>query len=1114
MSDRTSAQIAELHPEAGNLTEPQAPDLSTEFCRRTLYEGLLRVVIRDADYFRIHESAADLGVSAIEHWKVAGRYSGRPPTPLIQNREWREVLARSPDYPLLEWNRTNGHGFPLEADGGEAYRLLDVLAPYLRDSLPDEWGHVDVTRVHTESFCRALDPVFYGLRYGDLPIHYGLRLRHYLRFGWIEGRHFAEGGSPQKVIDAVRSGRIPYGNLVAGVSDAVGPATNISAQRIARISESVRADLTEAQLDILLRCFDPDIYGMSLGLQPGTHRDVAIFEYLRGGWRIMPDTRCGFDSDSYLNQFPEVREANISPLKHFVKFGVAENRLPHLSPQKDATPKSRREESAGDTLSDRFSKTQIDLLLKLLDLEAYAVASGMDNATERVLLESYLDGGWRDFPNRGHRFDSDYYLDRYPDLRGAPISPVEHYVRHGRAEMRQPVSFPKSRLADFAPLVSVIVPNYNHARFLPERLESIARQTYANIEVILLDDASSDNSVEVLADWAEAGHDFPVRKKFNLSNAGNVFRQWQRGIEMARGELVWICESDDFCDERFLETLVPYFAIPSNNLAFGRIEFVDETGKTFDGMSGFREYSEAGIWDTPVTRPAKAWFEGAWGVNNIVANVGGCVFRKRELSAEVYREAQSYRIAGDWFLYTHLVGSGQMSFDPGAVAYFRQHTSNTSASNFGKLYYYEELARIRRHNRQLWSTPDAVDAKFLDQVRAQWKHFGMDGDLKARVPLIDAGIEREAMHVLIAYLGPYMGGGEWIATQIANAIAALSSVERPIFVSLFAYNLHDGEPILEKAISPAVTLYSVDDTLGGTPSEFLQRVGADVVNSHMSLLDHYFLHLNPDPIDIPYVVTLHGSHQGDTDLENSFLLSILKGVDMWLYTAPQNLGLFRGIDIASSRIKQIANAMPPDPEEPPFDREALGISEEAVVFTLVARGIERKGWKAAIHAFLALRERRPNADMHLLLVGDGDRVAPLREEHGDDGRIHFLGYQKAINGIYRLSDCALLPTRFQGESYPLCLIQALMEGVPAIVTDVGYLSEMITVESGEQAGLVVPAVRDTSQLIASTSEAMKTMLDGEFRAAKAALAEQAGKAYAIDKLARTYIDLFDDLRQS
>ncbi|HHQ4535035.1 TPA: glycosyltransferase family 2 protein, partial [Aeromonas veronii] len=103
----------------------------------------------------------------------------------------------------------------------------------------------------------------------------------------------------------------------------------------------------------------------------------------------------------------------------------------------------------------------------------------------------------------------------------------------------------------FNPKVSVIVPNYNHAPYLQQRLESIYRQTYENIEVILLDDCSSDNSIEILTDFSSR---FPNRTicSFNDVNSGGVFRQWKKGLGIASGELVWIAESDDFCSDDFL----------------------------------------------------------------------------------------------------------------------------------------------------------------------------------------------------------------------------------------------------------------------------------------------------------------------------------------------------------------------------------------------------------------------------------------------------------------------------------------------------------------------------------------------------------------------------------
>src|SRR6516165_4112189 len=83
------------------------------------------------------------------------------------------------------------------------------------------------------------------------------------------------------------------------------------------------------------------------------------------------------------------------------------------------------------------------------------------------------------------------------------------------------------------PKVSVIVPNYNHARFLPQRLDSILGQTFQNFEMILLDDCSTDESRLILDKYRSNPR---VKIEFNPANSGNTFRQWNKGVRLARGE--------------------------------------------------------------------------------------------------------------------------------------------------------------------------------------------------------------------------------------------------------------------------------------------------------------------------------------------------------------------------------------------------------------------------------------------------------------------------------------------------------------------------------------------------------------------------------------------------
>ena len=105
-----------------------------------------------------------------------------------------------------------------------------------------------------------------------------------------------------------------------------------------------------------------------------------------------------------------------------------------------------------------------------------------------------------------------------------------------------------------APKVSVIVPNYNHAPYLRQRLDSIINQTFRDFEVIVLDDASTDDSREIIQTYAG----YPMfRFLFNETRNGSAFKQWQKGLESARGEYVWFAESDDCASPYFLSKLLP-----------------------------------------------------------------------------------------------------------------------------------------------------------------------------------------------------------------------------------------------------------------------------------------------------------------------------------------------------------------------------------------------------------------------------------------------------------------------------------------------------------------------------------------------------------------------------
>jgi glycosyltransferase involved in cell wall biosynthesis len=107
--------------------------------------------------------------------------------------------------------------------------------------------------------------------------------------------------------------------------------------------------------------------------------------------------------------------------------------------------------------------------------------------------------------------------------------------------------------AEKKPLVSVIIPSYNHEEFISEAISSVLNQTMADLELVIVDDCSADKSKAVIRSWAR--RDARVRTVFHSKNMG-ISRTVNDGINAAKGKYVYIFASDDMIRPRALETAV------------------------------------------------------------------------------------------------------------------------------------------------------------------------------------------------------------------------------------------------------------------------------------------------------------------------------------------------------------------------------------------------------------------------------------------------------------------------------------------------------------------------------------------------------------------------------
>ncbi len=224
-------------------------------------------------------------------------------------------------------------------------------------------------------------------------------------------------------------------------------------------------------------------------------------------------------------------------------------------------------------------------------------------------------------------------------------------------------------------MISVIIPNYNHAIFLHERFDSVLNQTYSDFEVIILDDASSDESLEIIRGYKS--HPKVQSILVNDVNSGSPFKQWVKGIELAKGDLIWIAESDDVADSGFLEKIVPYFDDPEVVLVFTDCKIINEASEIVYENNTWIHDPSLDIGFQNKKWEGQDFLEEYQRYRNFVSNASSVVFRKDALDTNLLLKIQVYRYSGDWLFWNHLALKGKVIFIPESLCSWRLHETST-----------------------------------------------------------------------------------------------------------------------------------------------------------------------------------------------------------------------------------------------------------------------------------------------------------------------------------------------------------------------------------------------------------------------------------------------------
>jgi glycosyltransferase involved in cell wall biosynthesis len=242
----------------------------------------------------------------------------------------------------------------------------------------------------------------------------------------------------------------------------------------------------------------------------------------------------------------------------------------------------------------------------------------------------------------------------------AVISKFSNSMSHSSLKSGEVMSHPR---------VSVCIPTYNYAHYLPQTIKSILCQSYFDLELLIVDDCSTDNTKEIVAEFAR--NDPRICFHVNQCNIGMV-QNWNRCLADARGDYIKFVFGDDLLASP--DALAQMVAVLDENknvsLVASKRNSIDEHSNIIKEMSGFDHY----------------------GILSGTAVINYCLYMQKNLIGEptavMFRKAQSlrgfnnsYKQIVDMEMWFHLLEHGELYYINKCLCSFRTHNQQQTAKN-------------------------------------------------------------------------------------------------------------------------------------------------------------------------------------------------------------------------------------------------------------------------------------------------------------------------------------------------------------------------------------------------------------------------------------------------
>jgi len=272
------------------------------------------------------------------------------------------------------------------------------------------------------------------------------------------------------------------------------------------------------------------------------------------------------------------------------------------------------------------------------------------------------------------------------------------------------------------PIVSVIIPNYNHEKFLRKRIDSVLNQSYKDFELIILDDCSTDNSQRVINHYR--GNTKVTVIKFNKTNSGSTFKQWNEGIELAKGKYIWIAESDDYADVSFLSVcLNEFYNNPNLGIVYTDSYEVSDENLIGGRWSRWQERSQLNLWTKSFSETGNLINSHYNYIANVIPNASCAVFKKELYLNSIFKDhIENLRYTGDWITWFCILMSADLGYCHLPLNYFRFHANTTRyraelrlhnvAEQYSALRTFKNLCIVNRDKK--------IEKERFDEIFSTW----------------------------------------------------------------------------------------------------------------------------------------------------------------------------------------------------------------------------------------------------------------------------------------------------------------------------------------------------------------------------------------------------------